>query len=54
MRLYSARAALLASMTGVITVDLASNQSCDFEDIFAKADTLTAGVSPVSEIVAVS
>ena len=31
-RLYSVRAARLASMTGVITVDLASNQSCDFED----------------------
>ena len=32
--MYSARAAHLASMMGVITVDLASNQSCDFEDLF--------------------
>ena len=34
--MYSARAAHLASMTGVITVDLASNQSCGFEDLFPK------------------
>ena len=34
--LYSARAVRLASMTGVISVDLASNQSCDFEDLFPK------------------
>ena len=36
MLLYSARVARLASMTGVITVDLASNQSCDVEDLFPK------------------
>ena len=36
VRLYFARAAHLASMTGTITVDLASNQSCDFEDLFSK------------------
>ena len=36
MRLYSARAARWASLTGVITVDLASNQSCDFADLFPK------------------
>ena len=36
MRLNSARAAHLASMTGVITVDLVSDQSCDFENLFPK------------------
>ena len=36
VRLYSARAAHLASMMGVITVDLALNQSCDFDDLFPK------------------
>ena len=37
--LYSAKAARLASITGVITVDLALNQSCDFEDFFPKVAT---------------
>ena len=36
VRLYCARAARLTSMTGVITVDLASNQSCDFDELFPK------------------
>ena len=36
MRLYSARAARLASVTEVITANLASNQLCDFEDFFPK------------------
>ena len=41
VRLYSARAAHLASMTGVITADLASNQSCDTEDLFPKGSQST-------------
>ena len=34
--MYSTRAARLASMTGVIKTQFASNQSCDFEDFFPK------------------